>query len=108
MRPARMQLTSCLSTDMALSARVGVGVDVADFRCSARRPDGPGAEPGLNDFKALANFSVVIDIGGGRSSTGIKGGGPWGCFSFIAAKVINDLCTKFEPNWMKIGRVSPF
>jgi len=28
--------------------------------------------------------------------------------SIAVWKVINDLCTKFEPNRMKIGRVSPF
>ena len=77
---------SCLSIEIALSARVGVGVETAALRCSARRPDGPGADPGLKDFIALTNFSDVTEIGEGRSSVGIDGGGPWGCFSFIAAR----------------------
>ena len=61
---------------MALSARVGVGEETADLICSERRPDGPGAEPGLNDFKALATLSEVTESGGGRSSSGIDGEGP--------------------------------
>ena len=60
--------------------------EMASFRCSGRRPEGPGAEPGLKEAMERETWSrVSCSAGADISPSGRVGGGPWGCLASISA-----------------------
>ena len=56
-------------------ARIGEGQRTASFRCAARKPDGPGAEPGGKLLIECSTKDSGTVMGAGTGSGGRGGGG---------------------------------
>ena len=84
-----MQFTSLVMAEVALSVLLG-GADLeATFRCSALRPEGPGADPFLKDLVELNTWVWEKAIWGVLDSgwkMGASGAG--GCLSVIISTVV--------------------